>query len=456
MNEPWGLSEVNRLTDDPTADALFLHSIEQLHALRISSSARCKICGGEAYPFDLVDFNKSCDDAIYPLGICAIPVVYMQCGHCQFIFTEFCDSFTEEKWRRYVYNEQYAKIDPEYLDIRPRVNAREIVALLAGKMANTVGLDYGGGSGKTAALLREQGWVFDTYDPFGHTDMSPDRIGRYNFCSAMQVFEHTPDPVGSLREIVEESKPWQTDDLDRHRNSRWHRLERDPPVVVVRRTAERPCFALFPQVPAHSGREFRPKLLEHFQGDILVDARNQGKGRSHPADAWQTAAAVACCLRLVRRSPGLSERPWSAGPTHAEASADHVASLFLGGESLSGHRRLLRSSAASRSTSMAARRSVADPYKLPSKIYRGPLERGRRSHNSGRRSIISACGMPSLSGRRILGIGRFRPKLGVQPIPMGTSAPETAFTLDLYAASPARQAPGTLWAVRKYEISPRI
>jgi hypothetical protein len=195
--------------EDKALDSLYTHAIEQLDAMRSSPSALCKVCGGEALPFDIVDFNKSCDHVLYPLGLSAIPVMYRQCSQCQFIFTGFFDSFTNEQWRRYVYNDEYIRVDPEYRDQRPRAHARELISFLMGRKSKIIGLDYGGGNGLTAALLRQNGWTFDSYDPFGQTDMSPDLLGRYNFCSAMQVFEHTPDPAGTLRAILEKASPGQ-------------------------------------------------------------------------------------------------------------------------------------------------------------------------------------------------------------------------------------------------------
>lgn len=132
-----------------------------------------------------------------------IPIIYRRCDECQFIYTDFFDDFTSDQWRFYVYNDEYVKVDPEYLTVRPRVNARMLSAFLAGRKNQIRGLDYGGGNGMTAALLRQQGWAYDSYDPFGQTDMQPERIGQYNFCSAIEVFEHSPDPKGSLQAIVE-------------------------------------------------------------------------------------------------------------------------------------------------------------------------------------------------------------------------------------------------------------
>ncbi|MFM0203764.1 class I SAM-dependent methyltransferase [Paraburkholderia fungorum] len=178
---------------------LFDHVVAKLGK---EDSTACKICGGAAQPFDFVDFNKTCDKSLYPSGLRGIPVLYRKCTDCGFIFTDFFDDFTPDQWRTHVYNDDYAKVDPDYDSKRPRSNVIKINVLLIGRKKKIIGLDYGGGNGKTSALLRAQGWAFDSYDPFGHTDMSPERLGRYNFCSAMEVFEHSPNPVSSLQDIV--------------------------------------------------------------------------------------------------------------------------------------------------------------------------------------------------------------------------------------------------------------
>jgi len=190
-------------------DVLFDDALKKLQAIKLSPEAPCKICGGTAFPFDVVDFNKSCVDSLYPQGLCIIPVIYRICSQCQFIFTDFFDDYTGEQWRRYIYNDYYFKLDPDYLDVRPRQNARDLIAFLTGKKNSTTGLDYGGGNGLTAALMRENGWNFSSYDPFDYSDMPPELIGHYNFCLAIEVFEHSPDPVNTLRDIVEKSSSGQ-------------------------------------------------------------------------------------------------------------------------------------------------------------------------------------------------------------------------------------------------------
>ncbi len=189
------------------SDALLQHAVAKLEAVRANPIVPCKVCNGEASPFDILDFNKSCAANRYVLGFVAIPVVYRICARCQFIFTDFGDEFSSTEWATYVYNDQYIHVDPDYREVRPRHNAGEISALLAGRRRTIQGLDYGGGNGQTAALLRADGWVFDSYDPYGVREVSPERVGHYNFCSAIEVFEHTPDPVASLRELLAMTDP---------------------------------------------------------------------------------------------------------------------------------------------------------------------------------------------------------------------------------------------------------
>lgn len=178
------------------------HAVDMLNSL--TSAPACKVCGSATNVFDLVDFNKTGHSRKYPLGISGVPVTYHRCVSCEFIFTDFFDLFTDDQWTEYVYNSQYySDVDPDYADVRPRQIAEAVCAFLAGSKLPTVGLDYGGGNGRTVELLRDAGLVFDCWDPYGQTDMTPGRIGKYNFCTSIEVFEHTPDPAGSLGSLIE-------------------------------------------------------------------------------------------------------------------------------------------------------------------------------------------------------------------------------------------------------------
>lgn len=182
--------------------ALLDHAVRQLSRHALKEPVPCKICVAATDLFDVVDFAKTCSRDLYPAGLAAIPLYYRRCGNCGFIFTDFFDDFAPSQLSAVVYNDHYARVDPDYAETRPAANARVVDALLRKRKTATIGLDYGGGSGRTCEHLRELGYAYDTCDPFGERWLTPEFAGRYNFCTAFEVAEHTPDPQGFIGGIV--------------------------------------------------------------------------------------------------------------------------------------------------------------------------------------------------------------------------------------------------------------
>lgn len=161
----------------------------------------CKICGAQTQPFDVVDLEKSCSGLAARLS--GVSIYYFHCENCGLVFTDFFDSFTPTDWRTVIYNDDYYDVhDPEYEETRPAWNTLQVAAVTGGP-AGIIGLDYGGGNGRTAELLRRRGFVYESYDPYGLSDLTAERRKSYNFCSAFEVAEHTGDPVGMMADIVE-------------------------------------------------------------------------------------------------------------------------------------------------------------------------------------------------------------------------------------------------------------
>jgi hypothetical protein len=153
--------------------------------------------------FDVLDFAKQCDPRIYPAGLAAVPVYYRRCNDCDFIFTDFFDDFAPQQWRAHLYNDDYYRqVDPAYADQRPAQNAHDVDHLLRRFRRDTIGLDYGGGSGRTCQHLRDLGYAFDIYDPFGERSLTAEFAGRYNFCTAFEVAEHAPEPRQFVADIL--------------------------------------------------------------------------------------------------------------------------------------------------------------------------------------------------------------------------------------------------------------
>lgn len=166
-----------------------------------SPKTQCKCCGGEALAYGVVDFHKNCENRRgQVLQMSGVPVYYHRCSDCQFIFTTAFDEFTTEDFLRDIYNEQYALVDPDYLDARPRENANFLSRLFPAVRPRRL-LDYGGGSGMMASLLRHAGFAaVETYDPFVPRFSSRPE-GRFDCIVSFEVLEHTTAPSRVLAEM---------------------------------------------------------------------------------------------------------------------------------------------------------------------------------------------------------------------------------------------------------------
>ena len=163
--------------------------------------ARCKCCGSLAFPFGVVDFHKNCEILRQRvLGISGIPIYYYRCSTCQFLFTSAFDHFTNDDFRHYIYNEEYLLVDPDYREARPRGNADFLRNLFPSARPDRT-LDYGGGDGLLADLLRSSGFPrVETFDPFvpRHSARPTD---RFDCILSFEVLEHSHDPARTFADI---------------------------------------------------------------------------------------------------------------------------------------------------------------------------------------------------------------------------------------------------------------
>ncbi len=161
----------------------------------------CKCCGNPASLCGVVDFNKHCRiDRPDILPVIGIPIYYHRCGECGFIFSIAFDHFTRQDFLDHIYNELYPSLDPDYAELRPRNHANWIAGRLGAHRSTRI-LDYGGGNGKLAAILRQAGFAdATTYDPFV-TEFSARPGRRFDCVLCFEVGEHACQPAEVFDDI---------------------------------------------------------------------------------------------------------------------------------------------------------------------------------------------------------------------------------------------------------------
>jgi 2-polyprenyl-6-hydroxyphenyl methylase/3-demethylubiquinone-9 3-methyltransferase len=148
-----------------------------------------------------IDFNKSCVEfqgTFLPSR--GIAIDYNRCPVCGFLFTAAFDGWSKHDFLETIYNDDYILVDPDYRDVRPKVNLAFLSDLFADHRSELAILDYGGGNGALASLLREAGFAADTYDPLV-AEFSTLPVRRYPLICSFETLEHTPDPRATIREM---------------------------------------------------------------------------------------------------------------------------------------------------------------------------------------------------------------------------------------------------------------
>lgn len=173
-------------------------------------SSKCKICGADAHFFDVIDFNRFCSFPLeqnefgYAFGIANIPVPYVRCTCCGFLFTNFFDTWSHDDFKKYIYNDDYIKVDPDYVSLRGISWANSFSGLLDSVRDLRI-LDYGSGAGVFEETMNSLGYKnVASYDPFSSTARP---AGRFDIITCIEVIEHTTDPSGTLDDILKFLNP---------------------------------------------------------------------------------------------------------------------------------------------------------------------------------------------------------------------------------------------------------
>ena len=106
--------------------------------------------------------------------------------------TPMFDSWTHDDFAQHVYNADYPRHDPEYLEIRPQQHA-DLICTSFPEMREGRVLDFGSGLGLLERKLASRGFADVTsYDPFSHP-VPPE--GSFDTILSFEVFEHHQAPV---------------------------------------------------------------------------------------------------------------------------------------------------------------------------------------------------------------------------------------------------------------------
>jgi SAM-dependent methyltransferase len=205
-----------------------LLAVSPLDVKTARGKSRCKICGSETVDFDLVDANKFCGSEPYMYGLSGVGVRYVRCVACRFIFTNDFDAWSPEEFTRYIYNDDYIKVDGEYVDQRPRRFAAQLARSLGDQKSLRI-LDYGSGSGVFENAMRALG--FDNVESYDLFSSPREPVGKFDLITCVEVVEHSPTPLATFQHMASFLKPGgvifvqtgvQPIDIDQQRGGWWY------------------------------------------------------------------------------------------------------------------------------------------------------------------------------------------------------------------------------------------
>lgn len=162
----------------------------------------CKVCGRPARSIGTVDFNRSCEEVrglvLPPSGV---SIAYRRCEVCGLLFTDAFDDWTHADFLAHIYNDAYPQVDPDSVATRPGQNAAWFSRAFAAVAGRLDILDYGGGNGRFAEVLRAAGFRCETFDPLVVAfARRPER--RFDMVTSFETLEHLPDPLAGAAEIA--------------------------------------------------------------------------------------------------------------------------------------------------------------------------------------------------------------------------------------------------------------
>lgn len=157
--------------------------------MTIHQNTACKICKEKSEPIFEIQILRKYVKHLYFCRVC----------NCAF--------FPEPSWLDEAYSKAISDLDTGLLERSVDISNVLTPFLFFSKLRKETILDFGGGIGVLARMLRDRGFHTSSHDPLAESVFSIPTENKEHprVITMVEVLEHLPDPVGTLRNISSRS-----------------------------------------------------------------------------------------------------------------------------------------------------------------------------------------------------------------------------------------------------------
>jgi hypothetical protein len=151
----------------------------------ITQKVECKICDNTSDSLFEVQILRKYQEMLYT------------CSKCS------CAFFSQPAWLDEAYSKAISDLDTGLLERSVDISNVLTPFLFFSRFRGAAVLDFGGGIGVLARMLRDRGFRTSSHDPLAESVFSIplDQSGHSPVITMIEVLEHLTDPMGTLREL---------------------------------------------------------------------------------------------------------------------------------------------------------------------------------------------------------------------------------------------------------------